>query len=139
MRSLPLLSALLAGVLAACSDLSTSLVCPGEPDPALQIAVLDAATSASITTTARGTFTVGTLSDSLRHGASRALTVPVAGQSDSPPPDPGAATRLHAFGPPGSYQVSVSHDGYAGWSTSVQVSPDMCDVGTVELNVPLAR
>ena len=139
MRFLPLVPALVAGVLAACSDLSTSVVCPGEPDPALQIAVLDAATSESITTTAHGTFTVGTLSDSLRHGASRALVVPVAGQSDSPPPDPGAASRLHAFGPPGSYQVSVSHDGYASWSTRVQVTPDMCDVGTVELSVPLTR
>ena len=139
MRFLPLVPALLAGVLAACSDLTTSLVCPGEPDPALQIAVLDAATSEPITTTAHGTFTVGTWSDSLRHGASRALAVPVAGQSDSPPPDPGAASRLHAFGPPGAYRVSVRHDGYASWTTSVQVSPDMCDVGTVELNVPLVR
>lgn len=112
-----LASAALCITLAACDDMSTSVVCPGVTGPSVVVSVLDAQTGQSVTAQASGTWTTGALSDSLRHY-----------------PEPGGDTVLAAFGPPGTYQVRVVRPGHEDWIASgVQVSEGRC--GPARANV----
>jgi hypothetical protein len=98
-KTAPLLApAVLSLVLGACADLSTSIVCPDVERPAVVLTVVDAETGASVAAQSIGTWTTGTLSDSLRHVAS------VDGRE-----------YLAAYGPPGVYDVSVVRPGGSPW------------------------
>lgn len=98
-----LAAALLCLALGACADSALSVVCPGEPRPALLITVLDAKSRASVSLEARGWWTTGAAWDSMRHVPSTAE---------------GGGVVLAAFGPPGTYDVRVERLGYAHWSRS---------------------
>jgi hypothetical protein len=99
-----LAAALLCLALGACADSALSVVCPGEPRPALLITVLDAKSRASVTLEARGWWSTGTAAwDSMRH---------------VPSPAEGGGVVLAAFGPPGIYDVRVERLGYADWNRS---------------------
>jgi hypothetical protein len=90
--------ALMCLALGACSDMSTSVVCPGEAGPAVVVNVVDGLSGASVSRQASGTWTSGTLSDSLRHVV----------QADS-------TVVLAAYGPPGVYHVRVVRPGHTEW------------------------
>lgn len=106
-RLAPLLLCLPLG---ACSDSSTSVVCPGELGPAVVVNVVDSFSGASVTRQASGSWTSGTRSDSLRHFV----------QSDS-------TVVLAAFGPPGIYQLRVIRPGHLDWvSGDVVVAEGRC-------------
>lgn len=120
------ISALLAPValcmaLAACDDMSTSVVCPGLAGPSLVVSVVDAQTGLSVTGLASGTWTTGVLSDSLRHY-----------------PEPGGDTVLAAFGPPGVYEVRVVRPGHEDWvRTGVQVAEGRCGPARADVTATL--
>jgi len=84
------LSALCLLALGACSDLSTSVVCPGEQGASLVIEVVDAQTGRSVAAEAFGSWSTTGATDSLRHVST------VEGRA-----------FLAAYGPPGTYRVSV--------------------------------
>jgi hypothetical protein len=109
--------AVLCITLAACDDSATSVVCPGDAGPSVVVSVLDAQTGQSVTAQASGTWTVGTVSDSLRHY-----------------PEAGGGMVLAAFGPPGTYEVRVVRPGHEDWIASgIQVSAGQC--GPARANV----
>lgn len=119
MRSPRLLApALLCIAVAACDDMSTSTVCPGQPGPALLVNVVDAASGLPVAHEARGRWSTGALSDSLRHVAV----------------GPDSTVVLAAFGPPGTYEVRVERPGHADWVRGgVVVAPGTC--GPARANV----
>lgn len=103
--------------LAACNDVALSVVCPDEQQPSLVVGVLDPATGEQVTAQARGWFTVGTLTDSLR------LVTRVEG-----------IPQLMAFGPPGVYRVHVQRPGHTEWvQSNVLVENAECGPATVRL------
>lgn len=106
-RLTPLLLCLPLG---ACSDSSTSVVCPGELGPAVVVNVVDGLSGASVTRQASGTWTSGGRSDSLRHVV----------QADS-------TVVLAAYGPPGTYQLRVVRPGHLDWTSGdVVVTEGRC-------------
>lgn len=109
--------------LAACNDVALSVVCPDEQQPSVAVGVLDGITRASATDESRGWFTVGGVTDSLRHGV-RVEGVP----------------QLYAFGPAGVYQVRVQRTGHVDWVQSdVVVRESRCGPATVTLEATLRR
>jgi hypothetical protein len=95
-----LVPALLCLALGACSDTALSLVCPGQVRPSLLVNVVDSASGESVTAEARGWWTTGTVTDSLRH---------------LPPSNVDGAVLLAAYGPPGSYDIRVERPGRPDW------------------------
>jgi hypothetical protein len=94
--------------LAACSaSTPVQVVCPGEVRPSVLVNVVDAETSASVSLEASGTWTSGTLADSLRHV-----------QVD------GGLVMLAAFGPPGRYVVRVARPGRVDWVHAGFIVPE---------------
>jgi len=83
---------------AACSDVSTQVVCSGTVRPSVMVNVVDPASNTSVSREASGTWSTGTLGDSLRH---------VQGE--------GGDVLLAAFGPSGTYLVRVARPGHADW------------------------
>lgn len=121
MKILTLLVPCLA--LAACNDVALSFVCPDEQQPSVAVGVLDGITRASATDESRGWFTVGGVTDSLRHGV-RVEGVP----------------QLYAYGPPGVYQVLVQRPGHVDWvQSNVVVQGARCGPNTVTLEATLQR
>lgn len=121
MKILTLLVPCLA--LAACNDVALTLVCPDEQQPSVAVGVVDGITRASATDEAHGWFTVGGVTDSLRHGV-RVEGVP----------------QLYAFGPPGVYQVHVQRPGHMDWvQSNVVVQGARCGPSTVTLEATLQR
>jgi hypothetical protein len=107
--------------LAACQDVSLSLVCSQNPQPSVVVGVLDAGTRLSATSESSGWFTVGGVTDSMRH-AVRIEGVP----------------QLFAFGPPGVYEVRVQRPGRADWvQSNVVVRNGQCGPSTVQLEAVL--
>jgi hypothetical protein len=116
----PLAPALLCLGLAACSDLSTSVVCPADPGPSLVVHVVDAVSGLSVSEQASGSWTSGAMSDSLHHVPS------------------GDAVVLAAFGPPGMYQVRVVRPGHADWvANDVVVGEGQCGPARFEFTAAL--
>lgn len=116
------ISAMLAPVLclalAAC-DQSLSFVCPDNQQPALLLQVVDALSQESVAREARGTWTVGGMTDSLRHVQRLE-----------------GAMELAAYGPPGVYEVRVQVAGHADWVRSnVVVAESTCGPATVRFTV----
>lgn len=107
----PLAPAVLCAALGACSDLSTSLVCPGSAGPSVVVYVLDAQSGRSVVDQASGSWTSGGVTDSLRHV----------------PSVTGTDTVLAAFGPVGTYQLRVARPGHTDWVRSdVVVTRGQC-------------
>lgn len=105
--------ALLCLGLAGCSDSATSVVCPGQAAPALLVRVVDATTRESVAAEARGGWSTGAVSDSMRHVV-----------------DPNGESVLAVFGPPGTYQLHVQRPGYPEWVRSgVDVRGGACSGG----------
>lgn len=116
-----LLAPALCLALAACDDVALSFACPEEPSPSVVVAVFDAATGEPAAADARGWYTVGGVTDSLRHEV-RLEGVP----------------QLFAFGPPGVYQVRVQRPGHSEWVQSDLVVPRAeCGPATVRLTATL--
>jgi hypothetical protein len=104
--------------LVAC-DQSLSFVCPDSRQPALLLQVFDARTQESVSGEATGWWTVGAVTDSLRH-VQRTEGV----------------TELVAYGPAGVYQILVRRPGHADWvRTDVLVPDSECGPATVRLTV----
>ena len=102
--------------LAAC-DQSLSFVCPDSQQPALLRQVVDAGTQELVAAEAAGWWTVGAVTDSLRH---------VQGT--------GGSMELAAYGPPGVYQIRVLRPGHSEWvRTNVVVQESECGPATVRL------
>lgn len=99
-------------LLAGCSDMAVSVVCPAEPPPAVAIAVTHPVTGIPLTSDASGWFAVGARQDSLRF-------------------HPGGGV-LVAEGGPGSYRVEVTVPGHESWRhDALHVAEDACGVRTV--------
>lgn len=114
--------ALLCMGLGACSDTSTSLVCPGSSGPSLVVYVVDAQSGRSVAMQASGWWTSGAATDSLRH-------VPSATGED---------TVLAAFGPAGTYQVRVARAGHTEWvRDDVVVTRGECGPARAEFTATL--
>lgn len=116
---LPLLALLLAG----CNGggLTDGVVCPAVLVPSLEVAVLDAATGASLVPGATGSWVSGDEAGTLE-------------EVDF------AARFLTAYGPAGRYRVTVRHPGYLAWERAdVRVNRGTCGPETVVLNAALAR
>src|SRR5687767_14409190 len=90
-------AALLLLALAACSDNALSVVCPGQERPSLLVNVLDSISGESVATESRGWWTMGGVTDSLRH---------------LQPNTAEGAVLLAAYGPPGTYDVRVVRPGH---------------------------
>lgn len=104
--------------LAGCSDSAVTLVCPG--GPSVVVNVVEGPTGSSVAAAATGTWSVGELTDSLRH-------VTVEG-----------TTRLAAYGPPGTYNLLVQRPGFASWrAQGVVVPDDECGPRRAELTATL--
>ena len=86
--------------LSACSDNALSVVCPGQERPSLLVTVLDSVSGESVASESRGWWTLGTVTDSLRH---------------LEPSTAEGAEMLAAYGPPGSYDVRVVRPGHPDW------------------------
>ncbi|HEX2211634.1 MAG TPA: carboxypeptidase-like regulatory domain-containing protein [Longimicrobium sp.] len=116
-----LLAPALCLALAACNDVALSVVCPDQQEPSLVVNVFDQDTGESVANEASGTFTVGGLTDSLRHVV-RVEGIP----------------QLMAFGPPGVYQVRVQRPGHAEWTqNAIRVAQADCGPATVRLMATL--
>jgi hypothetical protein len=116
-----LLAPALCLALAACDDVALSFACPEEPSPSVVVGVFDAGTGEAVAGDARGWYTVGGVTDSLRH------EVRVAG-----------IPQLFAFGPPGVYQVRVQRAGHSEWVLSdLVVHPSECGPATVRVTATL--
>lgn len=104
-------AALLCLALGACSDLATNVVCDGALRPSLVVNVVDAVSGTSVASEARGWYTLGTVTDSLRHIQSAAT----------------GEVLLAAFGPPGVYDLRVERPGAPNWvRTGVLVQEGQC-------------
>ncbi|HEX2078612.1 MAG TPA: hypothetical protein VHG08_12910 [Longimicrobium sp.] len=102
--------------LAAC-DQSLSFVCPDSEQPAILLQVVDAGTQESVAAETTGWWTVGEVTDSLRHVRRTE-----------------AVTELAAYGPSGVYQIRVLRPGHAEWTrTNVVVAESACGPATVRL------
>lgn len=102
--------------LAAC-DQSLSFVCPDSEQPAILLQVVDAGTHESVAAEANGWWTVGAVTDSLRH-VQRA----------------GGVMELAAYGPSGVYQIRVLRPGHAEWTrANLVVAESACGPATVRL------
>jgi hypothetical protein len=105
-------AALLYLALGACSDSPLSVVCGGGLRPSVLVNVLDSISGQSAAAQARGWWTSGTLTDSLRH---------------VPPTTSEGAVMLAAYGPPGLYDVRVEVAGRPEWIASgVVVAEGSC-------------
>jgi hypothetical protein len=113
--------ALLCLGLGACSDLSTSLVCPARSGPSLVVYVLDAQSGLSVSDQASGSWSSGGMSDSLHHWRAE-----------------DGSTALAAFGPAGTYQVRVVRPGHADWvREDVVVTRGQCGPARAEFAATL--
>jgi hypothetical protein len=117
MKIFALLAPALCLALAACDDVALSLVCPDEQQPSVVVGVLDPATGESVAAEAHGWYTVGGVTDSLRH------QVRVEGMP-----------QLVAFGPPGVYQLRVQRPGHTEWVRSNLVV-EQADCGPATVRV----
>ncbi|HEX6913151.1 MAG TPA: hypothetical protein VF142_22260 [Longimicrobium sp.] len=105
-------AALLCLALGACSDSALSVVCPGVMRPSLLVNVLDSISGQSAAAQARGWWTSGTRTDSLRH---------------VPPTTGEGAVLLAAYGPPGLYDVRVEVAGRPDWiANGIVVTEGSC-------------
>jgi hypothetical protein len=121
MKISTLLAPALCLALAACNDVSLSLVCPDEAQPSVVVGVVDGITRSSAAAESQGWFTVNGTTDSLRHGV-RIEGVP----------------QLFAFGPPGVYQVRIQRPGHMDWvQSNVIVQDSRCGPATVWLEATL--
>lgn len=120
MKISTLLAPALCLALAGCDDAPLSMVCPGALQPSVVVNVFDAA-GTPITRQARGWYTVGATTDSLRHR------------------NPGdGSTQLAAFGPIGVYQLRVQPTGHAELSLpNIRVEEGACGPGTRYIDVQL--
>jgi hypothetical protein len=117
MKIHPLLAPALCLALAGCNDVALSLVCPDTAPPSVVVGVLDQTTRLSATGESVGWYTVGSVTDSMRH-AVRVEGVP----------------QLFAFGPPGVYEVRIHRPGHTDWvQSNVVVLEGQCGPATVWL------
>ncbi|HEX8393019.1 MAG TPA: hypothetical protein VF665_11725 [Longimicrobium sp.] len=101
---------------AGCSDVTTATVCDNTTVPSVLVSVMN---DARQPVSASGTWTAGTLSDSLRHL-------------------PGDSARLAAYGPAGVYTVRVQGQGTAPWvATNVYVTAGQCGPATAYLEATI--
>jgi hypothetical protein len=109
--------------LAAC-DQNLSFVCPDSPQPAVLVQVVDLSSNESVAHQATGWWTVGQVTDSLRHTSQPGP----AGQQSS------GGTELAAYGPAGVYQIRVQRPGHADWvRNDLVVGESSCGPATVRL------
>ena len=121
MKSIALLAPALCLALAGCDDVALSLVCPDVLQPSVVVGVFDA-DGQPVAHQARGWYTVGGVTDSLRHTA---RTVDV--------------QQLSAYGPPGVYDLRVQRPGSPDWVISNLVVEDSeCGPATRRLTAQLA-
>lgn len=110
--------ALLCAALAGCSDLSTQVVCPDRATPAVVVNVVDPVSNTTVSREATGTWTNGTMRDSMVHVPSQTSGEIV----------------LAAYGPPGVYEVRVSRPGHPDWVRgNIQVGQGLCGPAGPEL------
>jgi hypothetical protein len=108
-------------VLAAC-DQSLSFVCPDSQQPAVLLQVIDQNTQQSVAAEARGWWTVGAETDSLRHVQRTE-----------------GAVELAAYGPPGVYQLRVQRPGHQEWvRANLVVAGSECGPATVRITAMIA-
>jgi hypothetical protein len=110
--------ALLCAALAACSDMTTQVLCPDRASPAVLVNVVDPSSNLSVSAEASGTWSSGTRTDSLVH-----VPNPASGE-----------IMLAAYGPPGVYDVRVARPGHADWIRGgIQVAQGVCGPASAEL------
>lgn len=120
MKISALLAPALCLALAGCDDAALSVVCPGVLQPSLVVGVFDDK-GESVAHEARGWFTVGAVTDSLRHSQRTADLV-----------------QLVAYGPPGVYQVRVERPGSPDWVIAdLEVGNTECGPATRRLTAEL--
>jgi hypothetical protein len=111
-------------LLGACSDSAVSVVCPGAMRPSVLVNVVDSVSRQDVAAQASGVWTMGTLTDSLRH---------------VPPSVAGGPVRLGAYGPAGTYEVRVTRPGSPVWiQRNIEVGEGSCGPFTVEFEARLA-
>lgn len=116
------LAALSLLALCACADLSTSVVCPGEQGASLVIEVVEAQTGRSVAHEAFGSWSTTLAQDSLRHVST------VEGR-----------VYLAAYGPPGTYRVSIMRMTGPEWFRGdITVVQGTCGPATRNLTAMLA-
>ncbi|HEU4326210.1 MAG TPA: hypothetical protein VFS21_23930, partial [Roseiflexaceae bacterium] len=121
MKTSTLLAPALCLALAGCDDVAVSVVCPHSLQPSLVVNVFDSA-GLSVAHETRGWYTVGTLTDSLRHTVQAADGAP----------------QLVAFGPPGVYQVRIQTPGQPERTLSgLEVNSAECGPDTRHVNIQL--
>ncbi len=107
--------------LAAC-DQSLSFVCPDSQQPAVLLQVIDANSQQSVSAEVTGWWTVGAVSDSLRHM-----------------PRSEGVVELAAYGPAGVYQLRVQRPGHPEWTrTNLVVPESACGPATVRITAMIA-
>ena len=122
MKSFATLAPALCLALAAC-DQSLSFVCPQSQQPAVLLQVIDGTTQQFVADQASGWYTVGTVTDSLRH-----TQRPRGAESIE------SNTQLAAFGPPGVYELRVQRPGHVDWVRSnLVVGASECGPATVRI------
>jgi hypothetical protein len=115
---------LVLAALAGCGkdDYLDGVMCAAYVHRAIEVEVRDAQSDAPIAQDATGEIVDGDYHAALE----------VAGWDDGQ--NPASAYLLGAYGPAGTYDVTVDHDGYQPWSMpGVQVQDDVCGVATVRL------
>lgn len=124
-NSLAPLAVLVPGLLlGACSDSALSVVCPGAMRPSVLVNVVDSVSRQDVAAQASGSWTMGAMTDSLRH---------------VPPSVTGGPVRLGAFGPAGTYEVRITRPGSPVWvQRNIQVGEGSCGPFTVEFEARLA-
>ena len=116
----PILAALAVAAAGACSDTAVNAVCPDAASPAVVVRVVDGLTQQRVDLQTTGTWTTGTVGDSLRHLGT------------------GPERYLAAIGPAGTYTVRVQRPGSAEWTRSGIVVPGAtCGPQTQELTATL--
>lgn len=120
MKIFALLAPALCLALAGCDDMAVSVVCPDVLQPSVVVGVFNDQ-GEPVAHEARGWYTVGSVTDSLRHTLRTADVM-----------------QLAAYGPPGVYQVRVQRPGSPDWVISnLEVQDAECGPATRRLTAQL--
>ena len=116
---------LLAAVLLSACNTRALLACPGRPAPALNVTVVEAGTGRYLAAGATVVAVDGSFRETL-------------GPGDYAPGGE-LASRAGAVGRPGRYEVLVTHEGHADFSTTVRAASDACGVVTAAVRAVLEQ